>query len=139
MDSIMPIARALTVWLLIIVAETVHGVLRGLFLVPVVGDLRARQIGVAIGSLIILAVAAATIRWLGAKTRSELLAVGAVWLALTLAFEFLFGRYVAGASWDRLLSDYDPTRGGFLGLGMLVLALSPLIAAKLRGLPTASA
>lgn len=131
----MPLTRTLTVWLLIIVAETIHGVLRGLFLVPVVGDLRARQIGVVIGSLIILAIVIASIRWIGAKTRRELLAVGALWLALTLAFEFLFGRYVAGASWQRLLSDYDPTRGGFLALGMVVLALSPLIAGKLRRLP----
>ena len=30
--------RALVVWLLIIAAETVHGILRNLFLVPVVGD-----------------------------------------------------------------------------------------------------
>lgn len=131
----MPLNRTLAVWLLIILAETVHGVLRGLFLVPVVGDLRARQIGVVTGSLIILAIAIASIRWMGAKTRRELLAVGALWLALTLAFEFLFGRYVAGASWQRLLSDYDPSQGGFLALGMIVLALSPLIAAKLRGLP----
>lgn len=131
----MPLTRTIAVWLLIIVAETIHGILRGLFLVPVVGDLLARQIGVVVGSLIILAVAIATIRWIGARTRSSLLAIGAVWLALTLAFEFLLGRYVAGASWDRLLSDYDPSRGGFLALGMLVLALSPLIATKLRGLP----
>ena len=129
------LTRALAVWLLIIFAETIHGVLRGLFLVPVVGDLRARQIGVVIGSLIILAVAVATIRSIGARRRKEFLTVGGLWLVLTLAFELLFGRYVAGDSWDRLLSDYDPRRGGFLMLGMIVLALSPLAAAKLRGLP----
>jgi hypothetical protein len=132
-----PVARSLAVWLLIIFGETIHGVVRGLFLVPVVGDLRARQIGVVIGSLIILAIASATIRWIGAKTRRQLLAVGGLWLTLTLAFELLFGRCVAGASWDRLLSDYDPSKGGFLGLGMIVLALSPLAATKLRSQPTA--
>ena len=130
------VIRSLAVWLLIILAETVHGVLRGLFLVPVVGDLRARQVGVVVGALIILAIAVGSIRWIGARTRIELLAAGGLWLALTLAFELLFGRYVAGASWDRLLSDYDPTQGGYLALGMGVLALSPLIAAKVRGLPT---
>ena len=135
----MPLARTLAVWLLIILAETIHGILRGLFLVPIVGDLRARQTGVFNGSLIILAIATASIKWIGARTRKRLLAVGALWLALTLAFEFLFGRYVAGVSWGRLLSDYDPTRGGFLALGMIMLALSPLVAAKLRRLPTAPA
>ncbi len=131
----MPLARSLAVWLLIILAETVHGIVRAVSLVPVVGDLRARQIGVLIGSVIILAIATGSIKWMGAKTRSQLLAVGALWLILTVGFEFLFGHYVTGASWDRLLSDYDPARGGFLALGMIVLAFAPLIAAKFRGLP----
>jgi hypothetical protein len=59
--------------------------------------------------------------------------VGVLWVALTLAFEVSLGRLVLGYSWDRVLEDYDPTRGGFLSLGMLVLLLSPQIAAKARG------
>lgn len=42
----MVLFRAFLAWLVIIAAETVHGVLRGLLLVPLVGDLPARQIGV---------------------------------------------------------------------------------------------
>jgi hypothetical protein len=133
-----PFTRILAVWLLIILAETVHGVLRGLFLVPLMGALLARQIGVVIGALIIVAIATASIQWIGATSRKQLLAVGSLWLTLTLAFELLFGRYVAGASWDRLLSDYDLAQGGFLGLGMLVLVLAPWIAAKLRDLAAAN-
>ena len=34
--------RALLVWLVVIAAETAHGVLRGLLLVPLVGDRPAR-------------------------------------------------------------------------------------------------
>jgi hypothetical protein len=51
------IARALLVWLILIATEFVHGILRAIFLVPVVGDFRARQIGVFIGSALILLVA----------------------------------------------------------------------------------
>jgi len=39
-----------------------------------------------------------------------------------------------GFSWVRILSDYDPRRGGLLVIGMLVLAFSPLLAARLRGM-----
>lgn len=50
----MPILlRALAVWLIIIFAETLHGILRGLFLVPAVGEIRANQIGMPVGALII--------------------------------------------------------------------------------------
>ena len=43
--------RAFLVWLLIIAIESVHGTLRVLFLQPLVGDFRARQIAVFTGSL----------------------------------------------------------------------------------------
>lgn len=84
--------RACAVWLIIAGAETMHGTLRTIFLAPRLGDFRARQIGVLTGSLLILAVAYVFVRWIGARTRGSLIAVGLVWLILTLAFEFGFGR-----------------------------------------------
>ena len=62
--------------------------------------------------------------------------VGLLWVLLTLAFEFTLGLFVLGYSWQRMIEDYDITRGGFLLLGMIVLCLAPLMAAKLRGITT---
>ena len=124
--------RAVAVWLALIAAEILHGIARGIFLVPHVGEFRSSQIGVFTGSIIILVIALAFIRWIGASRTSDLLAVGFLWLGLTLAFEILFGRFVVGASWERLAADYNVLKGGLLPFGMLVLLLSPLIAAKLR-------
>ena len=45
MSLLMVLIRAFLVWLVIIAAETVHGILRGVLLVPIVGDLPARQVG----------------------------------------------------------------------------------------------
>jgi hypothetical protein len=53
----MVLLRAVLVWPVLIAAETAHGILRGLLLVPLVGDLPARQISVPIGSLLTLLVA----------------------------------------------------------------------------------
>lgn len=53
--------RAIGVWVLLILAEVLHGIARNLLLSPFVGDFRARQIGVFTGSFIILALAAAFI------------------------------------------------------------------------------
>jgi hypothetical protein len=50
---------------------------------------------------------------------------------MALAFEFGLGRTL-GRSWDALLADYDLTRGGLLSIGMVLLALSPWIAARRR-------
>ena len=125
------LGRAALVWLLIAAAETVHGVARALWLVPRVGDLASRQIGVATGSLIILTIAWASIDWIGARRCADLLRVGLLWLALMLAFEIGLGLAV-GTGWERLLADYLPWKGGFMLAGMAVLALAPWIAARLR-------
>lgn len=124
--------RALAVWLVLMVAESVHGTLRMLLLAPFVGDFKARQISVFTGSLLILAVTYLFVRWIRAETTARLLVVGLVWLALTVLFEVVLGRFVMGYSWDRLASDYDLARGGLMPFGLVMLTLSPLVAAKLR-------
>lgn len=126
------LVRAIAVWLVLIVAEILHGIARGVFLVPHVGEFRSSQIGVFTGSIIILVIAVAFVRWIGATRSIHLLAVGLLWLILTLAFEVAFGRFVVGASWERLAADYNVLEGGLLPFGMLVLMLSPLIAWKFR-------
>jgi hypothetical protein len=126
--------RASAVWLVLVIVESVHGVLRTLLLAPIVGDFKARQISVFTGSLLILTVAYLFVRWIRAGTTGRLLAVGLVWLALTVLFEVALGRLVMGYSWDRLTSDYDLARGGLMPFGLVILTLSPLVAVKSRGL-----
>jgi hypothetical protein len=103
--------RAFAVWLAIIAVETVHGILRGMLLVPLVGDLPARQIGVPVGSFLVFAVAYVGIRWIAARTKLQLLGVGLLWAVLTVLFEVGLGRLVLGLPWDQITEDYDPTRG----------------------------
>jgi hypothetical protein len=122
--------RAVAVWLVLIGAEVAHGVLRTLYLTPRVGDLRARQIGVFIGSALILIIARLAARWLRARTGRAQLLVGGVWLALTLFFEVALGLVVLGYSWERVSSDYDIRRGGLLPFGLVVLALAPWLTAR---------
>jgi hypothetical protein len=116
----------------IILAESVHGALRTLYLAPLIGDFNARRVGVLVGSLLILAIALAFARWLGDLTRRQLFAIGAVWVVLTVAFEIVLGRLVLNAPWERILSDYDITQGGLMGFGLLVLWCSPWLAHRLR-------
>lgn len=125
--------RALVVWLVIIAVETIHGILRTLLLVPMMGDFPARQISVFTGSLLIFGVTLFFINWIAAKTTLQLLIVGVLWVALTVIFEITLGRLVLDLSWDRITEDYNITRGGFLGFGLLFMAVSPLLATRLRG------
>jgi len=130
------VVHSLAIWLVLIVAEIIHGILRAITLVPLVGEFQSNQIGVFTGSAIILVIAYFTIRWIGAKCRLELLMVGAIWLVFTVTFELCFGRFVMGLSWERLGADYNPLQGGLMPIGLAVLFVSPMVAAKLREIRT---
>ncbi|GGX85211.1 hypothetical protein [Vogesella alkaliphila] len=123
--------RVLVVWGLIVLAETLQGMLRQLWLVPWLGELPARQLGVVSGALLILLITWATRRWLRLRTPAQQLQAGALWLLLMLLFEFGLGTLL-GYPPERLLADYDPRTGGYLGLGMLVLLLAPWLVGRRR-------
>jgi hypothetical protein len=72
-NKLVSLGRALAVWVVIIVAESLHGIARVVFLQPRVGDFKARQIAVFTGSAMILAIAGASVRWIGAARVSALL------------------------------------------------------------------
>ena len=127
----MPWFRAALVWMLFILAETGSGMVREVFIAPVIGALRARQLGVLVGCIIIFIIAWLTARWMGAGTRRQQLSVGAFWVMLTLIFEFALGR-ATGASWSRILSDYNPTHGGFMLLGLAFMFITPWLTRRLR-------
>ena len=67
----------------------------------------------------------------------DALEVGVAWLALTVAFEFGFGRAVAHTSWHDLLADYDLRKGRLWPLVLAWIALGPAIvrARALSGAP----
>jgi len=129
----MVLVRAFLVWLVIIAGETVHGILRGVLLVPIVGDFPARQIGVLLGSLLIFAVVYLFIRWIDARKTLQHLSVGLLRVVLTALFEIGLWRLVLGLPRERFTEDYDVTRGGFMGVGLLFMAAAPRLAAWLRG------
>jgi hypothetical protein len=126
------LGRSLVVWFVLIGTEFLHGIARAILLVPVVGDFRARQVGVFTGTIINLTVAALFIRWIHPTRIADTIAIGLLWLVLTVVFEISFGRAVMHASWQRIGSDYDLALGGLLPIGLALLALAPLITAKVR-------
>ena len=123
---------AIVAWMFMMLAETAHAAVREIWLAPLWGALRARQVGVLIGSILVLLIAWACSRWIRAGTPRARLMVGAVWVALTLVFELAVGRAMH-LSWQRLLADYDPAQGGFMLLGLAVMFLAPSWVARWPG------
>jgi len=122
-------SRALAAWFFIAVAESIHGILRRIFLLPLLGDLRAHQVGMLVASAIIFVIACACIRWIGAGTFLEQLKVGALWVVLMAIFEVSLG-LAFGYSQERIFADYNVSEGRLMIFGMAFMLFAPALAAK---------
>jgi hypothetical protein len=85
--------RAAVVWVVIALAETLHGILRLRFLNRRLGAHLANQIGVLSGSALIMAIGWLLMPWIAPGSVGECLAAGVVWLVLMLTFEFGMGHW----------------------------------------------
>lgn len=124
--------RGLVIWLLIMAVETVHGVLRGIFLAPTVGEAMASRIGWPIGMVIVLAITLLCIRWTGLRDAQSLLKLGAIWAALTVLFEIAIG-LARGLDATAIWYEINPLTGGLMIYSIIVMFAAPLLAARLRG------
>lgn len=130
MSGFPALVRALLVWLLVILAESLSGALRRFLFDPQV-EFAARQVSVVVGVLIVFAITWIFGRWMRPGGGRAAIGVGLIWVALTLAFEIGLGR-ATGVSWTRLASDYDLTHGGLMPLGLLAMALTPWAVLRLQ-------
>ncbi len=125
-------AYAVGVWLVLTVLAILNGTLRNYTYSRVVSEQAAHVISSVV--LIVLFLLVTYVFLASVKVaygNLDLLLVGAIWLVLTVAFEFLFGHYVAGHPWSRLLADYNLLRGRVWALVLLAVFLGPLIMGRL--------
>lgn len=120
--------RALAVWLLFLITAIVNGAVRESILRPAFGDKSAHVISTLSLSVLILVGAWLTAPFVRYESAAAAWGVGVLWVALTLAFEFLAGRFVFGKSWDVLLADYDVMQGRIWPLVLVVTLLAPVLA-----------
>jgi hypothetical protein len=119
------LSAAFVAWLVLLAAMLANGFVRVLLLEPRLGEVLARQVATAVGVSIVVAVAGGFVRRRPHAGSAELLGVGVLWLLLTLVFELLFGHFVAGASWEELMADYDVLEGRLWPLVLLAVVLGP--------------
>jgi hypothetical protein len=126
--------RSLVVWFAILVLAVLNGAARDTWLSPALGDTVGRALSSITLSGLVFVTTFITIRWLGPATARQAWGIGALWVGLTLAFEFLTGHYAFRKSCPELLADYDILRGRIWILVLVVTLLSPTWTARLRHL-----
>jgi len=119
--------RALGVWVLLALAMVANGVARLYLLLPLLGERGAELASAATGVALILAITRPFIRSLDFVSPGKYGEIALLWVGLTVAFEFGFGHYVAGASWGALLANYDLLAGRTWPVVLAFVAGSPFI------------
>jgi len=66
------------------------------------------------------------------QSERQALAIGFIWLVLTITFEFIFGHYVMGNPWSRLLHDYNLLEGRVWSLVLISIVILPYMIYKIR-------
>jgi hypothetical protein len=124
--------RGLLIWFVIMLVETLHGVLCGALVVPRIGATAAERVGWPVAAVLVLVISVLLIRWTGIRGTAPLLRLGAAWAVLTVGFEWLVG-VLRGLDVQALLAALDP-RSGTVAWSAALMLLTPLLAAWLRGL-----
>jgi hypothetical protein len=127
------VGRAVAAWLVLLAVMMVNGTFRVLVVQPRLGEDAARQAACVTGIVLILGTTALLRPWLGPIGTGGLVAVGVSWLVLTVTFEFLFGHYVAGMSFESLAAEYDVARGRLWPVVLVTVLVAPWITSRLRG------
>jgi hypothetical protein len=119
--------RYLAAWFVLLVVAVINGALRDLTYGKFVSELLANQIS-SLSGIILFGVAfyQFVLYWPPASARQAIY-IGLFWMALTVAFEFLFFHYVAGHPWSELLAKYDMASGQLWPLILLWVALGPYV------------
>jgi hypothetical protein len=119
-------------WLGIIPLAILNGTLRELVYKDRVGPMAGHYIS----TLVLISLVSIYLHFLDRRwpipTRRIAVEMGGTWLALTVLFEFGFGHYVDGASWERLLEQYDVTRGYIWIMVLIWARVGPLVARELH-------
>mgnify|MGYP006301699031 CR=1 FL=1 len=122
----------LLAWAGLIPVMIANGVARESLYGPRVGDLAAHQISTGIGIVLLFAYVWFVLPRLRVRSPGEAWSIGLVWVALTIAFEFLFGRFVAGHSWGHLIRDHNVFAGRIWALFLLATLTMPRLIYRLR-------
>lgn len=119
---------ALGIWLLLAVFFNINGIAREYIYGPVIGEWRGHVVSSLIGVGLIFLVSFLFIKYLLTGYSSmDLILIGIFWFSITVAFEFGFGHFVVGHSWEKLLADYNILKGRIWSLVLLATLTAPSI------------
>lgn len=112
-------------WCLLLLVAVANGILRDLSYGQYLSESLSQQLSTLSAMLLMAIVIWAFIYRYPIATATKALAIGLLWMLLTIAFEFLFFHFVAGHPWNDLLDNYKIWQGRLWPILLLWIALAP--------------
>lgn len=119
-------------WFILLAVAIVNASIREGVYRNALGELRAHQVSTFTAILFFGVVIWWLSRlWPPASAR-QAWQVGGIWLALTVAFEFLFGHFAMGHAWSKLFHDYNLFEGRVWLLLLAWITVAPWLFYRTR-------
>jgi hypothetical protein len=119
-------------WFALLLAAIINGALREGVYRQSLGDLRAHQFSTLIGIILFGVIIWGMTRLWPLQSLRQAWIVGVIWVGMTICFEFVFGHYVMGNPWQRLLHDYNIFEGRLWAIVLIWTLTAPYLFTRFR-------
>jgi len=117
--------RPLIAWFIMLLVSIANGAVRDLTYGRQMAELTAHQLSTVSSIVLLGLVIRIFVRRYPPASGRAAARIGLAWLALTVAFEFLFFHYAAGHPWPELLAAYNLRQGRVWVFVLAWIALAP--------------
>jgi hypothetical protein len=114
-------------WFPMVAIAIANGALRESWYGQHLAELTAHQLSTLTAILLFGIYIWFVVRFWPPTSKAEAIAIGLLWLVMTIVFELLFGHFVAGHAWERLLQDYNLLAGRVWVLVLVWVAVAPYL------------
>ena len=119
------ITKYILVWFVLAIVANINGIIRNEVYQDVLGDLRAHQLSTLILITLFGLVIWGFTRLWKITSAKQAWTIGFIWLGMTILFEFIFGHFVIGHPWSKLLHDYNIFQGRIWILILIWTTVAP--------------
>ena len=128
------VIHAVALCVVLACAETLHGIVRTVLVVPRLGKERALKLSALSGSVLAFVICFFLVPGVGLDSGAHLL-LGVVVASFMAGFDIAVGRFLMRKAWRKIWPDFNPATGNHLSFGLSFLVVTPALVAWLRQTP----
>ncbi len=118
-------------YILVASGETINGIARTVFLNKMVGVQHAKRLSMISALSLCLFICYFYVPILRIRDDKGLLLLGISLSLFMLVFDIVLGRFVFKVGWKTILDEFNILKGNLLAVGMIVMALCPLLSSRI--------